>query len=113
MLVDGPAEAVLDLQLRVVSVGLELAALVDVPVGRRERYGEEADDEEVAQEPEVRGDLKGEMTHLPSASFVCFLTHVVRVTPEVGDYVKVEKSRLKRMKVLSLTLEHDRLVMMD
>ena len=44
---------------------LELAPLVDVPVGRCEGDGEEADDEEVAQEPEIRGDLTREMAHFP------------------------------------------------
>ena len=53
MLVDGPAEAVLDLQLGVDAVRLQLAPLVDVAVGRREGDGEQAHDKEVTQEPEV------------------------------------------------------------
>ena len=58
MLVDGPAEAVLDLQLWVDAVRLQLAPLVDVAVGRREGDGEQAHDEEVTQEPEVGRNLK-------------------------------------------------------
>ena len=61
VLVDGSPQAVLYLQLGVHSVRLELAPLVDVPVGRCEGDGEEADDEEVAQEPEICGDLTREM----------------------------------------------------
>ena len=61
VLVNGSPQAVLYLQLGVHSVRLELAPLVDVPVGRCEGDGEEADDEEVAQEPEICGDLTREM----------------------------------------------------
>ena len=58
VLVDGPAEAVLDLELGVDAVRLQLAPLVDVAVGRREGDGEQAHDEEVAKEPEIGRNLK-------------------------------------------------------
>ena len=58
VLVDGPAEAVLDLQLGVDAVRLQLAPLVDVAVGRREGDGEQAHDEQVPQEPEIGRHLK-------------------------------------------------------
>ena len=57
VLVDGSPQAVLNLQLGVHSVRLELAPLVDVPVGRGEGDGKEADDKEVAQEPKICGHL--------------------------------------------------------
>ena len=67
VLVDGSPKAVLNLQLGVHSVRLELAPLVDVPVGRCEGDGEEADDEKVAQEPEICGDLTREMAPFRSS----------------------------------------------
>ena len=66
--VDGSPQAVLYLQFGVHSVRLQLAPLVDVPIGRGEGDGEEADDEEVAQEPEICGDLRREIAHSPSTN---------------------------------------------
>ena len=60
MFVDGLVQLLLDELLRVVLVGLQLPPQVDVAVGRGEADGEQAHDEEVAQEPEVRRHLREE-----------------------------------------------------
>ena len=71
MLVDGPAEAVLDLELGVDAVRLQLAPLVDVAVGRREGDGEQAHDEQVPQEPEVGRNLKFDISQISSLKPHC------------------------------------------
>ena len=60
MFVDGLVQLLLDELLRVVLVGLQLPPQVDVAVGRGEADSKQADDEEVAQEPEVRRHLREE-----------------------------------------------------
>ena len=60
MLVDGLVQLLLDELLRVVLVGLQLPPQVDVAVGSGEADGEQAHDEQVAQEPEVRRHLTEE-----------------------------------------------------
>lgn len=56
--VDGSADLLLDLSLRVPAGVFVAPPQVDVAVGRREGEGEQTDDEQITQKPKIRRDLK-------------------------------------------------------